>query len=122
MEGSILSTVTGELVYQLAAVVISVVTTILGVYAKNWLRTSATAKKYELDNNYIENVLNNAVLYAEQAGKRVAAKGIEKQKLAYSYIDTIDKGLVKEQGNKLEMMLDRKVATLVNERLAIKNS
>ena len=107
---------TTELVIQGALMVISLVTTIIGAYAKKWLETSAFSKKYNLDNEITERLLNNAVNYAEAIAKQKAIKGIEKKKLAQEYLDKISPDTVAKYGSQLDMMLERKVVQVINNK------
>lgn len=107
-----LSTSTGELVYQLASLVISAVVTIVGAYIRNWMKTSELAKKYQLDNEATERILRNAVVYAEEQGKLLAKTGIDKRHLAIKYVETVKPELIHDYGSKLEVMVDRKAAQL----------
>ena len=106
----VLSTTTGELVYQLASIIISAVVAVIGAYVKNWLKTSKLNQEYNFYNDRLERILNNAVQYAELKGKELAKKGIEKRKLALKYIEMVSPDVIHKEGEKLETMLDRKVA------------
>lgn len=107
-----LTTSTGELLYQVASVIISAGIAMAAVYIRNWVKTSEAAKKYQLDNDITERVLSNAVVYAEEQGKLLVKDGLEKRKFAIEYIEKVKPELIQEYGNGLEVMVDRKVAEL----------
>ena len=110
MESIILDTATQQAVYEIIKVVFSVVGLVLAYYIKRWLATSSFAKKYEINNIITERTIDNAVMYAEKKGLEYSVKGIEKRKLAIEYLDEINPKLVAKYGDKLELMIDRKVA------------
>ncbi len=106
----VLDTATAEIVYQLAAIFISAITGIVGMYVKSWLKTNKYAKEYNLYNEKVERTLDNAVMYAEATAKKYAGEQISKRELSLKYLDMVDPEMVAKQGTKLELMLDRKVA------------
>ena len=110
MENVILDNATQQIVYEVMKMIVSVVGLILAYYVKQWLATNAFAKKYELDNIITERTIDNAVTYAEKKGLEYGVKGIKKKELAMTYIDKIDPKLVAKYGDKLDIMVDRKVA------------
>jgi hypothetical protein len=111
----VLNTATAQIVYQLAALIISTVTTIVGFYVKSWLKANKYVKEYNLYNEKVERTLDNAVMYAEVAIKKYSKDQISKRYLALKYLDNIDPEMVAKKGAKLELMLDRKVAQRFHE-------
>lgn len=107
---------TSQLIYAITDMIISISGIIITFYSKRWLETSSTAKKYELDQIITEKVIYDAVKYAEDQGRQLAVKGIEKKKFANEYIDAINPELVVKYGDKLSIMLDRKVAEVLNKK------
>lgn len=112
-----LDTATAQLVYQLSAVVISTVTTVVGFYVKNWLKTNKYVKEYNLYNEATERTLGNAIAYAESAIKKETKQSISKRHLALKYLDEVSPELVAKEGTKLEKMLDRKVQQIAEKRI-----
>jgi len=108
-------TATAELVYQVASSLISVIVPAIGYYLIKMFKQSAFASKYNLDNERVERTLENAVMYAEAAAKRYASNNISKRQLANRYIDIIDKDIMTKYGDKLELMLDRKVKQVIKK-------
>lgn len=88
---------------------ISLLFTALSGFAISWLRTSSTAKKYKLNNDRIEATIANAIDYAENATKKASMDGLAKKQYAIKYIEGIDPSIIREKGDSLELMIDRKV-------------
>lgn len=106
---------TGQLVFEVASIVISLVIAIVGYYVKRFLTTNEYAKKYNLYNEKTERVLANAIAYAEAKAKDITAEQINKKKLAVSYIERISPDIIKKEGDKLELMIDRKIEQLLQK-------
>lgn len=107
---------TGQLVFEVASIVISLVIAIVGYYVKRFLTTNEYAKKYNLYNEKTERVLANAIAYAEAKAKDITAEQINKKKLAVSYIERISPDIIKKEGDKLELMIDRKIEQLLQNK------
>lgn len=107
---------TGQLVFEVASIVISLVIAIVGYYVKRFLTTNEYAKKYNLYNEKTERVLANAIAYAEAKAKDITAEQINKKKLAVSYIERISPDIIKKEGDKLELMIDRKIEQLLKNK------
>lgn len=107
---------TGQLVFEVASIVISLVIAIVGYYVKRFLTTNEYAKKYNLYNEKTERVLANAIAYAEAKAKDITAEQINKKKLAASYIEQISPDIIKKEGDKLELMIDRKIEQLLQNK------
>lgn len=106
---------TGQLAFEVASIVISLVVTVLGYYVRRFLTTNEYAKKYNLYNEKTERVLANAIAYAEAKAKDVTSEQINKRKLAVSYIEQISPDIIKKEGDKLELMIDRKIEQLLQK-------
>ena len=106
---------TGQLVFEVASIVISLVIAIVGYYVKRFLTTNEYAKKYNLYNEKTERVLANDIAYAEAKAKDITAEQINKKKLAVSYIERISPDIIKKEGDKLELMIDRKIEQLLQK-------
>jgi len=103
------TTTTMVILNEAMQIFISLLFTAVSGFAINWLRTSSTAAKYKLNNDRIEATIANAIDYAENATKKVAMDGLAKKKYAIKYIEGIDPSIIKEKGDSLELMIDRKV-------------
>ena len=110
MNNVILDNATQQLVYEVMKMVISAAGLVVAYYLKQWLATNAYAKKYATELGITERTIENAIDYAEKKGLEYGVKGIEKKKLSYDYLDKVDPELVSKYGNKLGVMIDRKVA------------
>ena len=110
MENALLDSVTQQVTHEIIKVVFSIVGLVLAYYIKQWLATNSFARKYEFNNIMTERTIDNSVMYAEKKGLERSARGIEKRKLAKKYLDEINPELVAKYGNKLDLMIDRKVA------------
>ena len=82
----VLTTASAEIIYQITAIVISIVTTIVGTYLKNWLKASSFNKEYNLYNERVERILDNAVHYAEIQMKNAASRNISKKQYAFKWL------------------------------------
>ena len=117
MEEVLLDNGTQQAVYELASLVITAVVTILGIYIRNFINTNKTIAKYNFDNERTERLLTNAILFAENKAKQMAKDGINKRDLSIKYLDDISPDVVKQNGDKLQLMLDRKLEELRAKKL-----
>jgi len=97
-----------DIIYQVSAIVISTVTTMLGMYIKNLLKTNRTVQEYNLYNERVERVLDNALAYADSKAKSLAHRKISHIELCSEYMDRMAPDIVEKEGEKLPMMLERK--------------
>jgi len=111
---AVLDNGTQQLVYELLKLVMGLVGLVTTYYVNKWLNTNATAKKYELDKIITEKAVEDAVVYAEKKGMEYGLKGIKKKELSLKYLDDVNPELISKYGDKLDVIIDRKVA----ERLA----
>jgi len=112
---TVMATATNELIYQVSAMVISTVVTVLGVYLKRLIKTNSYVKECDLYNKKVENVLNNAINYAEASAKKYASDKISKKDYALKYIEEVSPDIIHKEGVKLELMLDRKVEQVLKK-------
>ena len=117
MEQVILDNGTQQAIYELASLVITAVVTILGIYIRNFISTNKTIAKYNFDNERTERLLTNAILYAENKAKQVVKDGINKRELSIKYLDDISPDVIKANGDKIQLMLDRKLEELRAKQL-----
>lgn len=112
MDDVLLDNGTQQAVYELASLVITAVITVIGIYLRNFINTNKTISKYNFDNERTERLLANAILYAENKAKEVVKNGINKRELSLKYLDGISPDVIKANGDKIELMLDRKLEEL----------
>ena len=112
MEQVIMETGTQQAVYELASLVIATVVTILGIYIRNFIATNKTIAKYNFDNERTERLLTNAILFAENKAKEKVAEEINKRDMSISYLDKISPDVISANGDKIQLMLDRKLEEL----------
>lgn len=117
MEQVLLDNGTQQAIYELASLVITAVVTILGIYIRNFITTNKTIAKYNFDNERTERLLTNAILYAENKAKQVVKDGINKRELSIKYLDDISPDVIKANGDKIQLMLDRKLEELRAKQL-----
>ena len=117
MEQVLLDNGTQQAIYELASLVITAVVTILGIYIRNFISTNKTIAKYNFDNERTERLLTNAILYAENKAKQVVKDGINKRELSIKYLDDISPDVIKANGDKIQLMLDRKLEELRAKQL-----
>lgn len=117
MEQVLLDNGTQQAIYELASLVITAVVTILGIYIRNFIATNKTIAKYNFDNERTERLLTNAILYAENKAKQVVKDGINKRELSIKYLDDISPDVIKTNGDKIQLMLDRKLEELRAKQL-----
>jgi len=111
----VMTTASSELVYQLAAIVVSTISAVVGSYLKSYLKTNKFVKEYDLYNSKVERVLDNAIMYAEAKAKKYAGEKVSKMDLAIKYIDIVSPDIIHKEGAKLELMIDRKVQQVINK-------
>lgn len=112
----IMDTGTGQLIFEAVAIIISLVAGVIGYYGKKFLETNEFVAKYNLNNEKTERILANAVAYAERMGKEKAKEHISKRDYAIKYIDSVSPELIKEYGDKINLMLDRKVEQVLDKK------
>lgn len=117
MEQVLLDNGTQQAIYELASLIITAVVTILGIYIRNFIATNKTIAKYNFDNERTERLLTNAILYAENKAKQVVKDGINKRELSIKYLDDISPDVIKANGDKIQLMLDRKLEELRAKQL-----
>lgn len=110
-----METATQEIIYQLIGIVGTVLMALLSVAAKK-LIDKFNLEKYGLEIKDLEEVVGNAVDYAENYGKQQAKKyskkiaSKDKLDLAREYINKVDTKTVKKYGDKLDTIIERKVS------------
>lgn len=114
---AVMNTATNQLIFELSSLIISLVIGVIGIYVRNFLKTNEYAKKYNLYNEKTERVLSNAVMYAEAKAKTIVGSELSKRNLAFSYIEKISPDIIAKEGNKLELMLDRKVEQMFQKEV-----
>ena len=112
MEQVLMETGTQQAVYELASLVITAVVTILAIYIRNFIATNKTIAKYNFDNERTERLLANAILFAENKAKEKVAEKISKRDMSISYLDKISPDVIAANGDKIQLMLDRKLEEL----------
>ena len=112
MEQVLMETGTQQAVYELASLVITAVVAILGIYIRNFIATNKTIAKYNFDNERTERLLANAILFAENKAKEKVAEKISKRDMSISYLDKISPDVIAANGDKIQLMLDRKLEEL----------
>ncbi len=115
-EEVLMDTGTQQLAFEVATTIIAIIFGLIAYYGKRFLTTNEYAIKYNLNNEATERILENAVLYAEAKAKGLAKDQINKRELSIKYIDSIKPELIKEYGDKLEIMLDRKVQQVIDKK------
>ena len=110
MNNVVLDNGTQQLVYEVMKMLISAAGLVVTYYLKQWLATNAYAKKYSTELGITERTIENAIDYAEKKGLEYSVKGIKKKELSYAYLNKVNPELVKKYGDKLDIMIDRKVA------------
>ena len=97
-----------SVLYETVAVVITGIFAILGMYVRKFLQTNSKAVEYNLYNERTERILANALAYAETAAKGLAKSKLDKKKVAKEYIKKVAPDIIDKEGDKLNIMLDRK--------------
>ena len=113
---SVMTTATNQLVFEVSSMIITVIFAAVGFYVKKFLTTNAFVKEYNLYNEKTERVLANAIAYAEAKAKGITEDQISKRSMAVSYIEKISPDIIKKEGDKLELMIDRKVHQLFEKK------
>jgi hypothetical protein len=111
-ESNIMENATSAIVVEVSMFLITVILAWVGKIVVKWLNTNRYAKKYLLQNGIDERTVAKAVMYAESAIRQHVEDGVTKKQLANKYIDTIDPKMVHRLGDKLDIMIDRKVGEL----------
>lgn len=96
------------ILYETVVVVITGIFAILGMYLRNFLQTNSKAVEYNLYNERTERILANALAYAENAAKGLAKSKLDKKDVAKEYIKKVAPDIIDIEGDKLDIMLDRK--------------
>ena len=96
------------MLYETVVVVITGIFAILGMYLRNFLQTNSKAVEYNLYNERTERILANALAYAETAAKGLAKSKLDKKDVAKEYIKKVAPDIIDKEGDKLNIMLDRK--------------
>ena len=112
MEQVLMETGTQQAVYELVSLVITAIVAILGIYIRNFIATNKTIAKYNFDNERTERLLANAILFAENKAKEKVAEKISKRDMSISYLDKISPDVIEANGDKIQLMLDRKLEEL----------
>ena len=112
MEQVLMETGTQQAVYELVSLVITAIVAILGIYIRNFIATNKTIAKYNFDNERTERLLANAILFAENKAKEKIAEEINKRDMSISYLDKISPDVIAANGDKIQLMLDRKLEEL----------
>ena len=97
-----------DILYETVVVVITGIFAILGMYLRNFLQTNSKAVEYNLYNERTERILANALAYAETAAKGLAKSKLDKKDVAKGYIKKVAPDIIDKEGDKLNIMLDRK--------------
>ena len=108
----VMSTTTNQLVFEISSLIITGIFGVVGFYVRKFLATNEFVKKYNLDNEKTERILANALAYAESKAIGTTAEQINKRQFAVSYIEKIAPEVIAKQGDKLELMLERKLQQL----------
>lgn len=112
MEQVLMETGTQQAVYELVSLVITAIVAILSIYIRNFIATNKTIAKYNFDNERTERLLANAILFAENKAKEKVAEKISKRDMSISYLDKISPDVIAANGDKIQLMLDRKLEEL----------
>lgn len=98
----------GEIIVQLVVTFIVAIMSAFSYYGLKWLKTSELAKKYQIDTDKLEGLLEKAVTYAAGYGENKARDYASKKNLSIKYLESVDPAMVKMYGDKLETMIQRK--------------
>lgn len=110
-----ISTGGSEILVQLFIIVITSLLSVMSYYGIKWLKTSVLAKKYNIDTERVEHLLEKAVIYASGYGETKARDYITKKNLSIKYLESVDPALVKQYGDKLNDMIKRKAFEMEKE-------
>ena len=114
-----METTTQELIYQLLALIVSGILTIIGASLKKFITTKINIAKYGFENEKVERIIDNAVNFAELKGKDFAkdkAREITskyKHSTALKYINEVDKSIIEKYGKNIDDMITRKVQQVI---------
>ena len=86
------------------------------MYTKKYLAELSKTTGYNFYNERVERILDNAVHFAEEKAKHYADEKISKKDMAIKYIEYISPDIIAKEGDKLEMMIDRKVAQTIRNK------
>lgn len=112
-----METATQELINQVLTLIIAGVFGLFGVYLQRGIKKLGL-EKYGLENDRVERILENGINFAEQKAKTFAKEqsiklaGSEKLDLARTYINKVDKDIIKKYGKQLDDMVERKLNQL----------
>ena len=113
-----MDTATQELVYQAIILVVGLAGTVVLAGIKKYLGTKQQWAKYGFNKEQVDDILTQAVLFAEQKGKEYAKQnskylaGSKKLDIARQYINQIDKDTVIKNSKELDKLLTAKVAEM----------
>jgi len=113
-----METTTQEIIYQVIVIAVGLASTVVLAGIKKYLGTKEEWAKYGFDKEQVDDILTQAVLYAEQKGKEYAKNnshylaGKAKLGIARNYINRIDKGVVDKYAGELDDLLTAKVAEM----------
>ena len=99
---------TTQAAYEIAGIIITLVISMVGIYIRNFLQTNKKAIEYNLNNERTERILANALAWAEAKSLEYVDSKLNKTQLAKKYVGYIAPDIVKKEGAKLDLMLERK--------------
>ncbi len=99
---------TTQAAYEIAGIIITLVISMVGMYIRNFLQTNKKAIEYNLNNERTERILANALAWAEAKSLEYVDSKLNKTQLAKKYVEDIAPDIVKKEGAKLDLMLERK--------------
>lgn len=114
-----METATQEIIFQIITIVIGIGLTAISVYLKNLIKTKIDVTKYGFENERIERLLDNAIMYAEGKAREQAKSGAmklagnEKLGIARKYLNNIDPEVISRYGGQIDDMLSRKVEQVI---------
>lgn len=114
-ETELMSNGTTQLVFSLAIVVITTLGSVVLWYLKKVLSTNKYAIEYNLNNERTERILENAIAYAVSKGSDMVKDKLATTELANKYIDKIAPDIIAKEGDKLELMIQRKIQQKTNQ-------
>ena len=101
-----------DAVYEISVIVITFGISIVGVYLRNFLQTNKKAIEYNLNNERTERILANALAWAESKALEYADSKFNKTQLAKKYVEDVAPDIIKNEGKKIDLMLERKEVQL----------
>jgi len=105
---------TQELLIQSMEIGLSALAIIIGYYVKNFVKDKAIAEKLGMDRTELNAKIDDAINYAEEASRRTFIESVKKKDIANQYLDKVHPELYKEYGDKLEMIIDKRVGETFN--------